>query len=169
MMELDKKSLSERDICTKFITPAILSVGWDRDSQIREEVHLTKGRVIVKKKLISRGKSKFADYVLFFKPNIPVAVVEAKDNRHGVGDGMQQALEYAEMMDVPFVYSSNGDAFLEHNKTMSSGILERELALRDFPSPGDLWRQYCAWKGLDSHQAELVTQDYYYDGSDKMP
>ena len=105
---MDKRGLSERDICTKYITPAIAQGGWDVQAQIRESVYLTKGRVIVRGRLVSRGKAKFADYVLYFKPNanIPLAIVEAKDNNRVVGAGMQQALEYAEMLDVPFAISS---------------------------------------------------------------
>ena len=85
---MDKRSLSERDICTKFITPALRAVGWDEMSQLREEVTFTDGRIIVRGKLVARGKRKRADYILDFKPNIPVAVIEAKDNSHSVGDGM---------------------------------------------------------------------------------
>ena len=92
---MDKKSLSERDICTKFITPALRKAGWDEMTQIREEVHFTKGRIVVRGKLVSRGKGKRADYVLYYKPNLPIALIEAKDNNHAVGDGMQQALDYA--------------------------------------------------------------------------
>ncbi|MBN1764422.1 MAG: type I restriction enzyme HsdR N-terminal domain-containing protein, partial [Sedimentisphaerales bacterium] len=158
---MDKKQLSERDICTKFITPAIEQAGWDNFTQMREEISLTDGRVIVRGNLVSRGKSKRADYVLYYKPNIPVAVIEAKDNNHSVGDGMQQALEYAKMLDVPSVYSSNGDAFLEHDVTVSSGKMERELALNAFPSPEELWQRYCRWKGIDDTNKHIVTQDYY--------
>src|ERR1700736_4592783 len=98
---MDKRSLSERDISTKFITPALRQAGWDVMSQIREEVGFTKGRIIVRGKLVSRGKAKRADYVLYFKPNIPIALVEAKDNTHSVGDGIQQALEYATTLEIP--------------------------------------------------------------------
>lgn len=125
----DKKALSERDVCTKYITPAIARAGWDVQLQVREEVHLTKGRVIVRGRLVSRGQAKYADYVLYYKPNLPLAIVEAKDNTHGVGDGMQQALGYAEMLDVPFVFSSNGDGFLLHDRTGQGAKVERELAL----------------------------------------
>ena len=114
---MDKRSLSEADICSKFITPAILEAGWNSDSQIREQVYFTKGRIIVRGKLVSRGKAKFADYILYAKPNIPLAVIEAKDNNHSVGAGMQQALGYAETIGVPFVFSSNGDGFVFHDKT----------------------------------------------------
>jgi type I restriction enzyme R subunit len=107
---MDKRTLSERDICTKFITPALRQAGWDEMSQIREEVGFTKGRIIVRGKLVTPGKAKRADYVLHFKPNIPLALIEAKDNTHSVGDGMQQGLEYAATLDIPFVFSSNGMA-----------------------------------------------------------
>jgi type I restriction enzyme R subunit len=166
---MDKKTLTERDICTKFITPALLRAGWNDTSQIREEVHFTKGRVIVRGKLVTRGKSKFADYVLYAKPNIPLAIVEAKDNKHSVGDGMQQALEYAEILRVPFIFSTNGDGFVFHDKTGSSGTLEINLTLDAFPSPDDLWARYRKWKGLTPDAEELVLQDYYDDGSGKMP
>src|SRR5688500_7752675 len=105
---MDKRSFSERDICTKFITPALRSAGWDEMLQIREEVSFTKGRIIVRGKLVSRGKGKRADYILSVKPNIPLALIEAKDNTHGVGEAMQQALDYAMTLDIPFVFSSNG-------------------------------------------------------------
>src|SRR6187399_576239 len=113
---LDKKSLSEQDIRSKFITPALTAAGWDLLTQIREEVHFTKGRVIVHGKTVKRGEAKFADYLLFYKPNIPLAVIEAKDNNQSVGAGMQQALGYADenALDLPFVFSSNGDGFLFH-------------------------------------------------------
>src|SRR5271166_6422987 len=109
---MDKKLLSERDICTKFITPALRRAGWDEMSQVREEVGFTKGRIIVRGKLVTRGKGKRADYILYFKPNIPIALIEAKDNWHSVGDGMQQGLDYAAMLEIPFVFSSNGDGFV---------------------------------------------------------
>ena len=130
---MNKKALSERDICTKFITPAMTNAGWDMHTQIREEVCFTKGRVIVRGKMTARGEPKSADYILYYKPNIPIAVIEAKDNNHVVGAGMQQALEYAEILDVPFAYSSNGDAFLEHDRTGSTGTVEREFPLERIP------------------------------------
>jgi len=145
----DKKSFSERDICTKYITPAITAAGWNLHSQIREEVSFTKGRIIVRGKLHTRGELKRADYILSYKPNIPLAVVEAKDNSHGVGSGMQQALNYAEILDVPFVFSSNGNGFLFHDRTGLADKTERELTLAEFPSPAELWQRYCQWKGLE--------------------
>ena len=100
---MDKKSLSERDICTKFITPALTSSGWDIQRQVREEVSFTDGRIHVRGRRVARGKKKRADYLLYYKPNIPIAIIEAKDNNHSIGDGMQQALKYGEMLDVPLV------------------------------------------------------------------
>ncbi|MBK6697227.1 MAG: DEAD/DEAH box helicase family protein [Myxococcales bacterium] len=168
---MDKRGLSERDICTKFITPAIAKAGWDVHTQIRENVYLTKGRVIVRGKLVSRGVAKFADYVLYAQPNanIPLAILEAKDNNHGVGDGMQQGLGYAEMLDVPFVFSSNGDGFVLHDRTGRAAKVEQHLSLDEFPSPDELWRRYTAWKNLTPAVEAIVTQDYYSDGSGKSP
>lgn len=166
---MNKKKLTERDICTKFITPALEQAGWDITTQIREEFSLTKGRIIVRGKLHTRAKHKRADYVLFYKPNIPIAIIEAKDNNHSVGDGMQQGLGYAEMLQVPFVFSSNGDGFLFHNKIAKDGVIERELALHEFPSAETLWQWWQEHKGISETANEIVTQDYYSDGSNKLP
>lgn len=166
---MDKRSLSERDICSKFITPALEGAGWDRMRQIREEVSLTRGRIIVRGKLVARGQAKRADYVLYYKPNIPVAVIEAKDNSHNAGDGMQQALGYADMLDVPFVFTSNGDGFVCHDRTGLFGQRETDLALGAFPSPEALWRQYCQWKGLSGDAEQVVLQDYHQDNGGKAP
>ena len=166
---MTKKQLSERDICTKFITPALESAGWDIATQIREEFPLTKGRIIVRGKLHTRAQHKRVDYVLFYKPNMPIAVIEAKDANHSVGDGMQQGLGYAEMLQVPFVFSSNGDGFLFHNKIAVDGIIEREIGLYEFPSADTLWQCWSTHLGLNNTQNQLVTQDYYSDGSDKAP
>jgi type I restriction enzyme, R subunit len=166
---MDKKQLSERDICTKYITPALDRAGWDVLTQIREEFALTQGRIVVRGKLHTRAQNKRADYVLFYKPNIPIAIIEAKDNNHSLGDGMQQGLGYAEMLQVPFVFSSNGDGFLFHNKITTDGIIERELGLNEFPSPSQLWQWWAAHQGLTEQQESLVIQDYYSDGSNKTP
>ena len=166
---MNKKSLSERDICTKFITPALRKVGWDEITQIREEVGFTKGRIIVRGKLVSRGKAKRADYILYYKPNIPIAVIEAKDNTHAIGDGMQQALDYAETLQVPFVFSSNGDGFVFHDRTGVNVEKETTLDNDSFPSPEHLWARYRAWKGLTSEEEAIVLQDYFDDGSGKTP
>jgi type I restriction enzyme R subunit len=167
---VNKKDLTETDIRSKFITPAIVEgAKWDLLTQILEERYFTKGRVIVRGKTVTRGVAKKADYILFYKPNIPIAVVEAKDNNHSVGAGMQQALEYAEVLDVPFAYSSNGDAFLEHDRTGTASSPEREIPLSQFPTPSELWARYRKAKGLSPEQEAIATQDYYNDGSGKAP
>ena len=166
---MDKHALSERDICTKFITPAVRRAGWDVMSQIREEVSFTKGRIIVRGKLVSRGKAKRADYVLYYKPNIPLALIEAKDNSYGVGDGMQQGLDYATTLHIPFVFSSNGDGFVFHDRTGSGGATETNVSLDAFPPPAELWGRYRAWKGLTDEAEQIVLQDYFDDGSGKGP
>ncbi len=166
---MNKKDLSERDICTKFITPALRKADWDEQLQIREEVSFTKGRIIVRGKLVSRGKSKRADYILYYKPNIPIAVIEAKDNTHSAGDGIQQALGYAVTLDVPFVFSSNGDGFVFHDRTGTGDATETTLTLDAFPSPDALWARYRAWKGFTPEAEQIVLQHYYDDGSGKTP
>jgi len=167
---VDKKSLSERDICTKFITPALTAAGWDLHSQIREEVSFIKGRIIVRGKLHTRGEQKRADYILYYKSNIPLAVIEAKANGHSVGAGMQQALNYAETLGVPFVFSSNGDAFLMHDRTGLANKTEQELALNAFPSPAQLWQAYCQWKQINTAVARhTVEMPYYDDGTGRAP
>jgi type I restriction enzyme R subunit len=166
---MDKKELSERDICTKFITPALRKAGWDELTQLREEVSFTKGRVIVRGQMVKRGKAKRADYILYYKPNIPLAVIEAKDNHCSVGDGLQQALEYADTLQLPFIFASNGDGFVFHDRTAATGAIERNLQLDEFPSPATLWARYRDWKGLPPDAESLVLQDYYADGTGKGP
>jgi type I restriction enzyme R subunit len=166
---MDKIVLSERDICTKFITPALRKAGWDEMLQIREEVSFTKGRIIVRGKLVTRGQAKRADYILYFKPNIPLALIEAKDNSYSVGHGIQQGLDYAVTLDIPFVFSSNGDGFVCHDRTGQSATIESNVGLDAFPSPADLWARYRAWKGLDAEAEQIVLQDYFDDGSGKAP
>lgn len=163
------KKLSERDICTKFITPALIEAGWDLHKQIREEVSFTAGRIVVKGKKHVRKKSKRADYILFHKPNLPLAIVEAKDGEHSIGSGMQQALEYADALDIPFVFSSNGKGFLFHDRSGISDKMEQELKLEQFPSPDILWSMYKQWKGIDDKAERVITQDYHNDGSGKTP
>lgn len=137
---MDKRSLTERDIYTKFILPAVKRSGWDEMVQVREEVYFTKGRIIVRGKLVTRGKAKKADFVLYYKPNIPIALIEAKDNTHSVGHGIQQGLDYAATLDIPFVFSSNGDGFVFHDRTGDSVPIEANLGLDAFPSPADCGR-----------------------------
>ncbi|PYD88293.1 restriction endonuclease [Pseudomonas syringae pv. pisi] len=160
---MSKKSLSERDICTQFITPAVQRAGWDFSTQVREEVTFTAGRITVRGKLHGRGAKKRADYLLYFKPNLPIAVIEAKDNAHGLGDGMQQALSYAETLDLPFVFSSNGDGFLFHDRTGQSLQAETTLTLEQFPAPEDLWQRYCVWKGLITPESRQTAETPYHD------
>lgn len=166
----NKKDLSERDICTMFVTPALEQAGWDMKKQVREEVGFTDGRIYVKGNLTTRGKRKRADYILYYKPNIPVAVIEAKDNKHSVMAGIQQGLDYATILDIPSVFSSNGDSFYEHDRTASSGNVERELPLHQFPSPEELWQRYKRYKGIESPEAERISaQDYFFDGTGRSP
>lgn len=159
---MDKKALSERDICTKFITPALKESGWDIKTQIREEYSFTAGKIHVRGKLVQRGKQKRADFILYHKPHLPIALIEAKDNNHTISSGIQQAIDYSNDLDIPFVYSSNGDGFLEHDKTKTENI-ETELSLENFPSPDELWRRYSKWKNIDSRSEQIIVQDYYYD------
>lgn len=165
---IDKKSLSERDICTKYITPAIQSAGW-QDWQFKEEVTFTAGRIQVKGKMAARGPKKRADYILYHKPNIPLAVIEAKDNNHSVGHGMQQALSYAQILDIPFIYSSNGDAFLEHDRTAGATVIEQEIPLHQFPSPAELWSRLMKKSGISENVEKVIDQDYYLDPQGKEP
>ena len=167
---IDKKSLSERDICTKFITPAIEKAGWDKTTQLLEEVSFTNGKIYVRGKLTARGKRKRADYILYYKPNIPIAIVEAKDNKHSVRAGMQQALDYAQILDIPCVFSRNGEGFVFHDRTATQGDIETELDLDSFPSPDVLWQKYKQYKGIETPDAEkVVAQDYYFDASGRAP
>lgn len=170
MIKLDKKNLSERDICTKYIQPALEKAGWNRLTQIREEVTFTDGRIYVKGNLTSRGKRKRADYILYHKPNIPIAIIEAKDNKHSVKAGIQQGLGYAEILDIPSVYSSNGDGFYEHDRTCTDGKIEQELSLDEFPSPETLWQRYKKYKGIITEEQErITTQDYFFDSTGRTP
>ena len=167
---INKKELSERDICTKFINPALEQAGWDMQKQVREEVSFTDGRIYVKGNLSVRGKRKRADYVLYYKPNIPIAIIEAKDNTHSVKAGIQQGLDYASILDIPTVFSSNGDAFYEHDRTCSDGNIEQEIPLNEFPSPEVLWQRYKQYKGIDTSEAERISsQEYFFDGTGRNP
>tara|TARA_R110002049_G_scaffold240896_1_gene414722 strand:- start:3855 stop:6290 length:2436 start_codon:yes stop_codon:yes gene_type:complete len=168
MAGINKLELSETDIISKFILPAIKSSGWDDMTQIREEVKLRDGKVIVRGQMAVRKTIKSADIVLYHKPNLPLAVIEAKANKHFIGKGMQQALDYAGLLEVPFVFSSNGDGFIFHDKT-STTTLETEISLEDFPTPAELWDKYCQWKGYTQAQMPIITQDYHDDGSGKSP
>lgn len=169
MDSFDKKSLSEMDIRTKFITPAIVSAGWSSFSQMREEYKVTNGRIIARGKICKREAPLKADYVLFYKPNKPIAIVEAKDNNHTMADGIQQALQYADMMDVPFAFSSNGDGFVFHNKLITEGPAETILSLNEFPSPETLWKMYHEQSHISPMQDVVIDEAYYSDNPDKQP
>lgn len=163
---MTKSEMTEEDIKLQFITPAIESAGWDKQKQIKMEYNFTDGRVIVRGNSTARGKRKKADYLLYYKPNLPLAIIEAKDNKHSLGAGMQQGIEYALCLDVPFVYTSNGDGFLEHD--MKSGA-ERELTLEQLPSPDELWHRYLGNEEITPEQEELITEPYYFQIGDKTP
>ena len=165
---MNKKMLSEADIKEKFITPAIINSGWDEHTQIIREYSITAGRIWVKGKLTARGKKLFADYVLYIS-GIPVAIVEAKDNNQTIKSGIQQALKYSNLMDIPFVFSSNGDGFYFHDKTVTEGDIETSLSLEDFPTADFLWEKYKKFKGIVTETEEkIILQDYFTD-SDRKP
>jgi type I restriction enzyme R subunit len=168
----EKKALSEIDICDLFITPSIKNAGWDQLTQIRREVTLTPGPVVVRGNMSSRNKKKkkFADYVLSWEPSTPIAVVEAKENNYSVSHGMQQALGYADILEVPCAFSSNGDAFASHNKSPQTGEdIETEFQLDAFPSPEELWQRYKKFRGIEDANEELVLEPYHIDPSGKEP
>lgn len=161
-----KKQMTEEDIKNKFITPSIVNCGWNIQSNVFFEHNFTDGRIIVRGNLTARAKRKRADYLLMHKKNFPIAIIEAKDNKHSIGSGMQQAIEYAEILDVPFAYSSNGDGFLEHD--MLTGK-ERELTLNNFPSPEELWCRYESTKNLNETQVKMINEPYYFQLGEKTP
>ncbi|MFZ0407343.1 MAG: DEAD/DEAH box helicase family protein [Cyanobium sp.] len=164
---MNKRSLSETEICDRFITPALQQAGWLLE-RMRREYSFTDGRIIVRGRLVSRGRRRRADYLLHYE-GVPLAVIEAKDNSHALGDGMQQALAYAEALNTPFVFASNGDGFVFHDRTGHSETIESSLALDAFPSPEDLWQRYCRWRGFTPQQQKVVLQPYYDGGSKKDP
>nr|WP_318707611.1 DEAD/DEAH box helicase family protein [uncultured Treponema sp.] len=173
----NKSSLSERDIITKYILPAIEQSGWNKQTQIREEVTFTAGRIFVKGKKTKRGEKKRADIIIYYKPNIPVAVVEAKDNKHTVGAGMQQALEYAGTLDIPVAISSNGDGFvIQYRKNCGpkgadgKSIVSENVDLDHFPTPAELWECYKRYNNLETKEAEETSLcSYFFDAEGRAP
>ena len=165
---MDMAMLTEQEIRTRFITPAISKAGWS-SSQIREEYAITKGRIIARGGTYKRDKAKFADYVLFYRPHIPLAIVEAKDNNHSVSDGMQQALDYAKRLLIPFVFTSNGDGFTFHNRMITADVKEKFLHLDQFPSPDMLWKMYKEKVCLTEEQEAIVEGPYYTEREDRTP
>ena len=167
---MDKRSLTERDICTKFILPAVKRAGWDEMLQVREEVYFTKGRIIVRGKLVTRGKAKRADYVLYYKPNIPIALIEAKDNTHSVGDGMQQGLDYADDA------GHSLRVLLERRRLRvpRPHRPQRARSRRTSPSTPSRRRPICGraiapGRASTPRPKQIVLQDYFDDGSGKAP
>lgn len=156
---MSKKELTEEDIKLRFITPAINNAGW-KNEHIRMEYYFTDGRVIFQGKVHARQTGKKADYLLFHAANMPIAIVEAKDNNKPLGGGMQQAMEYALMLDVPFAYSSNGDGFLEHDFLTGK---ETELSLEQFPTPAVLYQRLVDAKQLSGEALKIVEQPFYSD------
>lgn len=163
---MSKKGLTEEDIKAQYITPAVTNAGWDIKTQIRFEYAFTAGRIILRGNTTIRGKQKRADYLLFYKPNLPLAIIEAKDNNHPVGAGLQQAIEYAETLDIKYVYASNGDGFVEQN--LITGEV-RNLSLDEFPSPEELYRRYKVDMGISDDAEKVVLQPYYYTVGYKQP
>ena len=156
---MSKKDLTEEDIKLRYITPAINSAGW-KNEHIRMEYYFTDGRVIFQGKVHARQTGKKADYLLFHAANKPIAIVEAKDNNKPLGGGMQQAMEYAQILDIPFAYSSNGDGFLEHDFLTGK---ETELALEQFPTPEVLYERLVDAKQLSGEALKIVEQPFYSD------
>ena len=169
MMDHEKQNLSEAEIRDMYITPALQAAGWVSAARLRKEYPITNGRIVAHGRTCRREKPLRADYVLFAKPGKPIAVVEAKDNTHTVGDGMQQALDYAARLDVPFVFSSNGDAFLFHDKTITEGDVETLLPLDAFPSPETLWRMYREKSHLQPPQEKVIDEPYHSDNPARQP
>lgn len=170
MPTLHKKFfLNEAEIRSNYITPAIKNAGWKAITQFREEYPITQGRIVTSIGGMKRNKPLHADYVLFYRPNIPLAVVEAKDNNHNIADGMQQALKYAKLLDVPFAFSSNGDGFIFHNKLVTKGDVEISLNLNEFPSPEELWKMYKEGRNLTDLQQKIIDSPYYLNNPEKFP
>ena len=163
---MGKKYLSEEDIKARYITPAITASGWDINKHIRLEYTFTAGRIILRGNITSRGRKKRADYVLFYKNNFPLAIIEAKDNTHPIGAGLQQAIEYAKALDVNYVYASNGDGFVEQN--LITGEV-RELSLNEFPSPEELYKRYLIDNNIGEAEEKVILEPYYYVPNYKTP
>lgn len=164
-LHMSKRELSEEDIKARYITPAVERAGWDK-KQIRYEYAFTAGRIILRGQVTARGKRRRADYVLFYKTNFPLAVIEAKDNKHSVGAGLQQAIEYANELDIKYVYASNGDGFVEQN--LLTGEV-KELSLFEFPSPEELYQRYLKDKNITEIGEKALLEPYYYVPGYKTP
>lgn len=160
------KELSEEDIKIKYITPAIQKSNWDIQTQVRCEYYYTAGKMNVRENVATRGKRKFVDYLLSYKSNLPIAIIEAKDNNVTEAHGIQQAIGYAVDLDIPFAYSSNGSKFYEHDRLTGK---ERELSMEEFPTPEELWNRYVEEKELTEEQLKVITEPYYFMSAYKTP
>ena len=160
------KDLSEEDIKIKYITPAIQKSNWDIQTQVRCEYYYTAGKMNVRENVATRGKRKFVDYLLSYKSNLPIAIIEAKDNNVTEAHGIQQAIGYAVDLDIPFAYSSNGSKFYEHDRLTGK---ERELSMEEFPTPEELWNRYVEEKELTEEQLKVITEPYYFMSAYKTP
>jgi len=161
--------LNETEIRTNYITPAIKNAGWIFNKNFREEYPITNGRIMAASNIVKRNKPLRADYLLFYRPNILLAVVEAKDNKHNISDGMQQALNYATLLDVPFAFSSNGDGFIFHNKFVTKGDVEIFLPLNEFPTPEKLWAMYKVGRNITDKQQKIIDAPYFLENPEKLP
>lgn len=160
-----EEQLSEEDVRNMYITPA-LTKKWSLEKQIRSEVYFTAGRVIVRGNMSARKKGEKADYILYYNSSKPIAVVEAKKNTLSVGEGIQQAMKYAKILDIPFAYSTNGKAFLEHDFLTGK---EREFSMDEFPSPEELWNRYKIGKNLTLDEEKIINEPYYYAPGTNKP
>ena len=153
---ITEKAMSEEDIKLQYITPAITSK-WDRD-KITMETRITDGKINLKGNFVFREKPKRADYILYLNANNPIAIIEAKDNKHSISHGLQQAMTYAQMLDLPFAYSSNGDGFAEHDFLTGK---ERQFALDEFPTEDELIARFKQESGMTPAQEAVIEQSYY--------
>ncbi|MCM1411483.1 MAG: DEAD/DEAH box helicase family protein [Lachnospiraceae bacterium] len=163
---MGRNDLSEEDIKVQYITPAVEKAGWDIKKQVRFEYPFTAGRIILRGSVTSRGKRKRVDYLLFYKPNLPLAIIEAKDNSHAPGAGLQQAIGYAETLDIKYVYASNGDEFVEQN--LITGEV-RNVPLDEFPSPDELYARYKMDMGITEAGEKAMLEPYYWAPGYKTP
>lgn len=154
---LSKKEMSEEDIKLQYITPAITSK-WDR-GEITMETQVTDGKINLKGNFVFREKPKRADYILYLNANNPIAIIEAKDNKHSISHGLQQAMTYAQMLDLPFAYSSNGDGFAEHDFLTGK---ERQFGLDEFPTEAELVARFKHESGMTPAQEMVIEQLMVY-------
>ena len=163
---MNNKVLSEQDITSKYVIPALQKSGWDLQTQIREQYTFTAGRIIVRGKTVKRGEQKRVDVLLFYRSHYPIAVIEVKDASHSVGSGMQQALGYAESLDAPFAYSTNGSMFLEHDRIAKESI-EQTITPEDFPTPQELFQRWTQLSGSQSENENIFSEPYFEEPNRK--